>query len=476
MLALAGMGLYALNRGNPLYEQLDDWDRDLHWHFYVPTKGYYDFVSKNGREPKTPAEAKDAYLHLRYPKIWEVGALSSIAERTLQATLDREPVQGAKNVLRAIGQVFNLEYLPQVISPAVEAFANFDRFRNRPIESRAMADLEPWARAHPTTSPTMRKLGEATRDLPEAMQISPAKAEHLIRGYFNAWGMGALAMIDGALYDDKPERRLDEYPVLRRFYSQEPAKHTKHVADLYEFIGDTTALRRTMRAMSKTYRPELVDELEKRDENEFYRQMQRTDRKMRRFSTELKDVLSAPELTDLQRIATQRAEATAGTPGNPGHRTVTNAKLSGAWMVEPKLRRMLLDDITEERNEFAREVMEDVRRRQKERKAGPQPLPNTTPPDMPRPAPTPTVPVPPPPSRPPGLARGGVVTPGHLVGPDPAGPDEGFAPLQAGEFVVNANSASRFRDILEAINAGALDGVNLGRNPSDRSGYMQLTQ
>ena len=37
LVALFSAGLYALNRGNPLFDQLEDWDRDVHWHFFVPT-------------------------------------------------------------------------------------------------------------------------------------------------------------------------------------------------------------------------------------------------------------------------------------------------------------------------------------------------------------------------------------------------------------------------------------------------------
>lgn len=64
----------------------------------------------------------------------------------------------------------------------------------------------------------------------------------------------------------------------------------------------------------------------------------------------------------------------------------------------------------------------------------------------------------PPNSKPGGFAAGGPVTPDALQGPNPPGPDEGFAALQPGEEVVNkaaaqnpANAAS-----LQAMNAGAV--------------------
>nr|MBP8277532.1 hypothetical protein [Propionivibrio sp.] len=57
MLALSSVGLYLLNRDDPRYADLPDWDRDANWHFFVGDQ------------------------HFRYPKIWEIGAVASAAER-----------------------------------------------------------------------------------------------------------------------------------------------------------------------------------------------------------------------------------------------------------------------------------------------------------------------------------------------------------------------------------------------------------
>jgi hypothetical protein len=45
----------------------------------------------------------------------------------------------------------------------------------------------------------------------------------------------------------------------------------------------------------------------------------------------------------------------------------------------------------------------------------------------------------------PGLARGGTVTPRHLMGPNPRGPDDGFAALDVGEEVIPRRAAQRLR-------------------------------
>lgn len=56
-----------------------------------------------------------------------------------------------------------------------------------------------------------------------------------------------------------------------------------------------------------------------------------------------------------------------------------------------------------------------------------------------------------------GWANGGFVTADRLAGPDPAGPDDGYGGLDAGEFVVRAPQALRFAGLLQAINDGTYD-------------------
>ena len=35
-----------VNRDNPLYDDLEDWDKDNHWHFYLPKPEYLAFVER----------------------------------------------------------------------------------------------------------------------------------------------------------------------------------------------------------------------------------------------------------------------------------------------------------------------------------------------------------------------------------------------------------------------------------------------
>ncbi len=88
-----------------------------------------------------------------------------------------------------------------------------------------------------------------------------------MRGYLHTWAIYGLQIADAAAFDDKTNLPADQYPGLKRFYSQQPARHSPYVSKFYELVKETTEARRTMRQMAKSYRPEIADELEQTPEN-----------------------------------------------------------------------------------------------------------------------------------------------------------------------------------------------------------------
>jgi hypothetical protein len=45
----------------------------------------------------------------------------------------------------------------------------------------------------------------------------------------------------------------------------------------------------------------------------------------------------------------------------------------------------------------------------------------------------------------------------HLQGPDPAGPDDGYAALKDGEYVINDKAVKKYGiELMEAINSGKI--------------------
>ena len=240
MIALSSSMLYLLNRGNPLYEQLPDWDKDANWHFFIGDQ------------------------HFRYPKIWEIGAMASMAERGTAAIIDADPKGMGKDFARILANTYSVNLTPQIIAPAAEQLANKHFFSDTPIETEGMKNLQPFLRAKENTSETLKQLGMATRNLPEALQVNPVRAEALLRGYFNTWATYGLMLTDMALMEkDAPTMRTDQLPVVRRFYQQEPAQHTKYETMFYDLLGEARRVQGTMHELDKTDRRDIADEMER---------------------------------------------------------------------------------------------------------------------------------------------------------------------------------------------------------------------
>jgi len=56
-----------------------------------------------------------------------------------------------------------------------------------------------------------------------------------------------------------------------------------------------------------------------------------------------------------------------------------------------------------------------------------------------------------------GYAKGGYVSMQHLGGPDPMGPDDGYAALKDGEFVINDKAVKKYGiELMNAINSGKI--------------------
>ncbi|MBK7687123.1 MAG: hypothetical protein IPJ25_14915 [Rhodocyclaceae bacterium] len=244
-LALMSAALYLLNRDNPHYKDMEDWKKDANWHFYIPTP--------DGKEQ-----------HFMWPKIWEVGAIASMAERSTEKLLAHDPEGLGKDFARIVGQTFGLNFMPQIAAPLAEQYANKNAFTKAPIETAGMENLQPFLRAKPGTSETLKAAGMATRNMPESLQVNPVRTEALLRGYFNTWALYGLALSDKAFFDEKsPTKRLDEMPVVRRFYTQEPAQHTKYETEFYDMLGEAKRLHDTLRELDRIGRQDIADEKEK---------------------------------------------------------------------------------------------------------------------------------------------------------------------------------------------------------------------
>ena len=192
--------------------------------------------------------------------------------------------------------------IPQIIAPLYDQAKNEHSFTKGKIETPGMENLQPFLRAKPNTSESMKALGMASRDLPEALQVNPVRAEALLRGYLNTWGMYGLMLTDRAFFGDKlPEMRGDQMPVVRRFYAQEPPLHTKFESQFYDMLGEAKRLQGTMRELDRQHRPEIADQKEKSPLAGEAKPLERANKNLQGINAEMRDVRRADDLSPAEK-------------------------------------------------------------------------------------------------------------------------------------------------------------------------------
>lgn len=236
LIALASVLLYLVNREREEFQELEDWDRDNYYHFWL------------GQD------------HFRLPKPFEVGALFG----TLPERITEQFVQGpdgelfAKRLWFMLNQTFSLD-VPQVAAPLLEQWANKDLFTGRPIVGAGLDKLRPGEQRRPWTSATASEVARALDDsgipLPETLR-SPKRLEHMIQAYFGTLGMYALSASDLAVrslwdYPSEPEPHLRDLPLLGSFYRDGPERHIRQLTELYELIRHVKGLAMTVNELRR---------------------------------------------------------------------------------------------------------------------------------------------------------------------------------------------------------------------------------
>jgi hypothetical protein len=94
----------------------------------------------------------------------------------------------------------------------------------------------------------MRRFGKnVIRHLPRDLQVSPDRIEALLKGYLHTAAIYGLTLSDAIFFDDSPDIRIDQYPLIRSIYSKQP--RSKHVNEFYDMLSEATEARRAMREL-----------------------------------------------------------------------------------------------------------------------------------------------------------------------------------------------------------------------------------
>lgn len=239
----ASIALMALNMGNPDYEDLPEWDKDLYWHFFTP------------------------FGHFRLPKPFEVGAVfATIPERMMFLIRDGEGELFAKRIGRMFLDTFAFEPLPQLFKPVVEQVANKSFFKGSPIVPLHLHRLQPEAQFEPWTSETLRLIADGMPDSAPEFLRSPRRLEHLLYGYVSSISTYALMASDAVLrktgdYPQPPAGSVQDLPVLNRFVRDEDPRTTKYSSEFYDMANEAAKVYATIKRYRQQGNIKLADEL-----------------------------------------------------------------------------------------------------------------------------------------------------------------------------------------------------------------------
>jgi hypothetical protein len=173
---LASIALYMANKDDKDFQKREQWDRDAFWW---------------GKIPGTD-------IAIRCPKPFEIGALATLVERSLEQMVDKgaETKRFTNSLSNMVWQTFSANPVPQFVKPMVDVYANKNPFTNAPIETAGMEKLSKQERRTDSTSPIAVALGGVSHFmngvLGDAGELSPIQVDYMIRAYMG-WLGGTIA-------------------------------------------------------------------------------------------------------------------------------------------------------------------------------------------------------------------------------------------------------------------------------------------
>jgi hypothetical protein len=218
-LTAASLALWSLNKDDPEYQEINEYLRATHW----PIKMFGDWYF--------------------IPKPFEMATVFNLAERAAEYQATNDPAWGERFV-RSMGYTMMPPLEPVGVATLYELAFNYDSFRDRAIVPEWQRGLEPWLQFNAYTSQFGRAVGEA-------LNVSPAKVDHLITGWTGSWGRNILSVIDLAVKPGAWEAaNLADMPIARRFV-KETFRGSQAIGDFWRLVGQQNG---RLAAKSQSYR------------------------------------------------------------------------------------------------------------------------------------------------------------------------------------------------------------------------------
>ncbi|KKL54800.1 hypothetical protein LCGC14_2261790, partial [marine sediment metagenome] len=231
-LTLPSLLLYAINRNDPVYQELPWWRKYFLWN--IPTRG-------------TPLEKLTPFISIPKPFLWGV-VYSEIPERVME-WIDKKDPSAFDDLLLSLITATLPSMVPTAVIPIAEMWANRSVFTGRRLEPRYMERVHPQYRAYPHTSEFSKKMAQAIWKISIGtalqkinLEVSPIKLDQAI--FSTTGGLGrALVKVPDPLLREKgapepPSRTLADIPVLRAFATRWPTGQAQSIQKFYDRLEE----------------------------------------------------------------------------------------------------------------------------------------------------------------------------------------------------------------------------------------------
>lgn len=226
-ITIPSLVLYALNKDDERYQELPDWIRDLGWILFT-------------------GEDEDDYVII--PKPFETGMIwGTQPERMIEYYYKNDEKELADAMLWMVLETFNFDFVPQAFKVWQELAKN-KNFTGAPIIPNYLENVEPSEQYRAYTSDAMIALGRK-------LNISPLKAEYIVRGHLGTlgvWALGAADMLVGDIANggQAPTKRWQENVLMAPFFNAGPLRRTHSEGHLYEMLRETQRVVNTVRLVA----------------------------------------------------------------------------------------------------------------------------------------------------------------------------------------------------------------------------------
>lgn len=225
-LTVPTIALWHINKDRQWYKELPAWQKYGFWNMEIGT-------NKDGSP-----------LIVRLPRPFEWGVVfSSAPEAVLNYWYAKDP-EALKEGIGVMADQINPLDIPTFMRVPVELWANYDFFRDRPIDPFFEVEYkEPEDRFSPYTTTTAKFIGRT-------FGMSPRKIEHLAGATTGGLAMDIIRSAEGAYAPSKMKTPAD-YPVVGRVFGRTWTPEKRKQILKYMQIKEKTQLRKLKKAGKK---------------------------------------------------------------------------------------------------------------------------------------------------------------------------------------------------------------------------------